>query len=426
LTHSVKAGGWIGRAENITNALPYTCSANSLRLAQSVGGEVTTFVWDLASLLAQVLATSDGARYVHGVDLVAERRSGARAYPLGDALGSVRQWTDEDGYVTYAGGYTPFGTQMWTEGSTSSKSSYTGEWWDTRAGLLYLRARWLDVESGRFLSQDPIIGSLQQSQSINRYSYVLGNPLRYRDPTGRYGEDVHYVLTKQSVYGAIYYEAMARGYPPDAAAAAARDVASTLAAGDQGVDEVSLGDPDHALQVGSPHWWSHREAREAATAAVDATDPEALGRALHGVQDYFAHFGQGFTLEMGTNGIASHATRWVHDDTHSVTGVFFSAQLVPGHSTDNAMHWGHGTDPYTLRAEVLKLLGVGYGSDYFELPYKLLYWRNPKHYPDYFDPDDPWDQLAAGETQYWAERFAPAYLNSIGWYSCDPGRSIPR
>ena len=88
------------------------CAANGLRVAQNAGGEVTTFAWDLASPLAQVLATSDGAAYVHGLDLVAERRSGAWAYPLGDALGSVRQWTDEDGYVNYAGGYMPFGTQM--------------------------------------------------------------------------------------------------------------------------------------------------------------------------------------------------------------------------------------------------------------------------------------------------------------------------
>jgi RHS repeat-associated protein len=137
-----------------------------------------------ASPLAQALATSDGAAYVHGLDLVAERRSGAWAYPLGDALGSVRQWTDEDGYVNYAGGYTPFGTQLWTEGSTSSSWGYTGEWWDSRAGLLYLRARWYDRSTGRFTQVDPVGLDYQQPQSINRYPYVLGNPIRYTDPTG--------------------------------------------------------------------------------------------------------------------------------------------------------------------------------------------------------------------------------------------------
>ena len=156
-------------------------------MAENAGGEVTTFTWDLASPLAQVLATSDGAAYVHGLDLVAERRSGAWAYPLGDALGSVRQWTDEDGYVDYAGAYTPFGTQMWTGGSTSSNWGYTGEWWDSRAELLYLRARWLDGSMGRFTQVDPMLvedPDLRQPQSLNLYAFVLNQPLSYTDPTG--------------------------------------------------------------------------------------------------------------------------------------------------------------------------------------------------------------------------------------------------
>jgi len=79
---------------------------------------------------AQVLETSDGAVYLHGLDLAAEYRDSAWQYPLADALGSVRQWTDVDGDVSYAGGYTPFGVEMWQEGSTESSWGYTGEWWN--------------------------------------------------------------------------------------------------------------------------------------------------------------------------------------------------------------------------------------------------------------------------------------------------------
>ena len=41
---------------------------------------------------------------------------------------------------------------------------------------------------GRWLSADTIVPSLANPQSLNRYSWVLGNPLRYVDPTGHQEE----------------------------------------------------------------------------------------------------------------------------------------------------------------------------------------------------------------------------------------------
>ncbi|MFZ5919216.1 MAG: hypothetical protein ACOYZ7_19975 [Chloroflexota bacterium] len=48
----------------------------------------------------------------------------------------------------------------------------------------------------RFLSADTIIPNPAAPQSFNRYSYVLGNPLKYTDPTGHYAalEDNDYSL----------------------------------------------------------------------------------------------------------------------------------------------------------------------------------------------------------------------------------------
>ena len=41
---------------------------------------------------------------------------------------------------------------------------------------------------GRFLQADTIIPNPANPQSLNRYSYTLGNPLKYRDPTGHWFE----------------------------------------------------------------------------------------------------------------------------------------------------------------------------------------------------------------------------------------------
>ena len=42
---------------------------------------------------------------------------------------------------------------------------------------------------GRFTQPDSIVPNLFDPQSLNRYSYVLNNPVRYTDPTGHMAED---------------------------------------------------------------------------------------------------------------------------------------------------------------------------------------------------------------------------------------------
>ena len=54
-------------------------------------------------------------------------------------------------------------------------------------GLIHMNGRVYDPILGRFLSADPIIQSPGNSQSLNRYSYLMNNPLSGTDPTGYIG-----------------------------------------------------------------------------------------------------------------------------------------------------------------------------------------------------------------------------------------------
>ncbi len=47
-----------------------------------------------------------------------------------------------------------------------------------------MNGRIYDPTIGRFLQADPIIQDPYDTQSLNRYSYVMNNPLSYTDPTG--------------------------------------------------------------------------------------------------------------------------------------------------------------------------------------------------------------------------------------------------
>jgi RHS repeat-associated protein len=172
------------RAESVAGTLVYTYTADGLRVAQSVDGVETTFAWDLATPLAQVLATSDDVLNLYGLARIGEVRDGEWAYSLGDALGSMRQWADGGGAVTYAGGYTPFGVEMWQEGSSASAWGYTGEWWDAQAEILYLRARWYEPGVGRFTQRDVWGGDGLRPRSLHAYVYVENNAVNLTDPSG--------------------------------------------------------------------------------------------------------------------------------------------------------------------------------------------------------------------------------------------------
>lgn len=50
--------------------------------------------------------------------------------------------------------------------------------------LVYLRARYYSPELGRFISQDPVKGSINNPSSLNRYAYVSNNPINLTDPSG--------------------------------------------------------------------------------------------------------------------------------------------------------------------------------------------------------------------------------------------------
>lgn len=105
-------------------------------------------------------------------------------YYLGDHLGSTRQVRDANRGLVFQADYEPFGKPYSVTGSEAYK--FTGERQDAPTSLIYLRARQYDPDLGRFVSADPVLGALPYPQTLNRYGYVINNPLKYTDPTGEF------------------------------------------------------------------------------------------------------------------------------------------------------------------------------------------------------------------------------------------------
>ncbi len=159
------------------------------RTSQTVGGVTTEYVLDVATGLPEVIVATTGGASTYYVQIqgqiLAQHGSGAWAYILPDHLGSVRQLTNAGGQVTLAQSYDPFGNLFEAAGSGASEFGYTGEWWDSQAELLYLRARYYQPNTGRFVAKDPWEGDDLQPQSLNGWSYVESNPVNRVDPSGR-------------------------------------------------------------------------------------------------------------------------------------------------------------------------------------------------------------------------------------------------
>jgi len=151
------------------------------RLWETVNGNTTTFTMDLNAGLTQAL--SDGTNtYIYGNGHIAQATGTGTEYFLGDALGSVRQLTNNSGAISYAKAYDPYGVVTSTSGASSTAYGYTGEF--ASNNLLYLRARMYAPGMGRFLTRDPWNGDANNPLSLNKWNYVSGDPINKTDPTG--------------------------------------------------------------------------------------------------------------------------------------------------------------------------------------------------------------------------------------------------
>jgi len=180
-TYEYNAAGRLVRAESVTATLVYTYNAAGLRVAQSVDGDVTAFTWDWATGLPEMLSAGD-ALYLIGHETLGQWDGDAWGYYLPDALGSMRQVANGAGTVVDAREWTPYGVEI---RSAQAGLGYTGEWQDASLEMVYLRARWLDAQVGRFTRRDEWSGNHQQPLTMNPYLYALVNPILFGDPSGR-------------------------------------------------------------------------------------------------------------------------------------------------------------------------------------------------------------------------------------------------
>ncbi|EKO77404.1 RHS repeat-associated core domain protein [Leptospira sp. Fiocruz LV3954] len=109
-----------------------------------------------------------------------------------DHLGSITMITDGAGNPasgpepgTSFVSYEPYGSIIRNDsyGPDIFRYKFTGQIEDKETGLYYYKARYYEPALGRFLQADSVIDS-DAPNGQNRYMYVEGNPVNFRDPSG--------------------------------------------------------------------------------------------------------------------------------------------------------------------------------------------------------------------------------------------------
>ena len=156
--------------------------------------------------------------YTYGNGLISDNKKEAKGsdtekrYYHYNHIGSTTAITDADGDLLYRIAYGTYGELTGIYDADGQKMA--GEAADQRSiretlqaeklrflyngrygvetgadGLYYMRARYYNPQIKRFINRDIIDGSITYSQSLNKYSYVQGNPVNLIDPFGLCAQD---------------------------------------------------------------------------------------------------------------------------------------------------------------------------------------------------------------------------------------------
>ncbi len=167
-------------------AVSYAYDPSGVLTSRTDGTGTVGFVNDASMSLPHPVAGTDGSWWVY-----AGSRPLAQATPDGqvhylheDPRGDVRLVTDAAGAVTDTFTYSVDGEVTARTGTTTVSVGWNGEYTDPATGMVWLRARWYDPASARFITADPWQGNPANPVSLNRYLFANADPVNNTDPSG--------------------------------------------------------------------------------------------------------------------------------------------------------------------------------------------------------------------------------------------------
>jgi len=164
------------------------------RVAETINGATTRYLVDdlnptgYPQVVEELVNGAVSRQYTNGLQRISENQTISGKWTPSfygyDGMGNVRQLSNLAGTITDNYEYDAFGNMILSTGSTPNNYLYRGEQYDATLGMQYLRARYYNPVTGRFLSKDPWPGTINDPASLHKYSYAESNPIAGRDPSG--------------------------------------------------------------------------------------------------------------------------------------------------------------------------------------------------------------------------------------------------
>ncbi|EST55607.1 type IV secretion protein Rhs [Brevibacillus panacihumi W25] len=182
--------------EGTGNAESYTYFGDGLRATKAAKGTETKYVYLNGKVIEELDESGNvKARNVWGNELLfrkgyVTKQNGYYGY---NSHGDVVSISNEEGKDVNLYEYDAWGNIVTKTEGMENPFKYSGEIYDEASGFYYLRARYYDPKVGRFISEDTYKGQVDNPLSLNRYTYVENNPLRYKDPTGHWKDGDEYI-----------------------------------------------------------------------------------------------------------------------------------------------------------------------------------------------------------------------------------------
>jgi RHS repeat-associated protein len=176
----------------VTVTIQYDGDGN--RVAKTVGATSTRYLVDdlnptgYSQVVEELVGGTIQRTYTYGLQRINQNQlingSWTQSFYGYDGFGSVRALTDSTGVVTDTYDYDAWGNTVNSTGSTINTYLYRGERYDPDLGLYYLRARYCNPLTGRFLTRDVTKRPVFDPPALHKYLYTGVNPVNQIDPTG--------------------------------------------------------------------------------------------------------------------------------------------------------------------------------------------------------------------------------------------------